>query len=213
MNHKHTWIRVIIIAIISLIVIGLVCIFLTSFVDWGFAREISEKEAALRLKYVNTAQQWIGSNQFDGSHKQIIDIYNNHTPLAQNYIVQYTDKWCATFVSTVAIQCEITDWIPTECGCQRQIELFQNLGNWEENDEYVPLPGDIIYYSAKGTSSDENTGWSDHVGIVCRTLGSCIKVIEGNLNGKVSVRYIFIGDRSIRGYGLPDYTAASQPSH
>ncbi len=176
------------------------------FTKYGFARQVSPEEAGRRTALLSTAQQWVGCSSRDGSHKPIIDLYNSHQPLAVDYVVQYTDKWCAAFVSAAAIQCGMTDIIPTECGCQRQIGLFEALGRWEEDDDYVPLPGDIIYYSEKGSEQADNTGWSDHVGIVVGTRGSRIKVLEGNINGVAGYRYIQIGDPSIRGYGLPDYS-------
>ena len=190
-----------------LIVVAAIVLIISNLLRFGYAREISPEEAQLRDQYIATANQWMGANWNDGSHKPIIDIYNNHRPLAQGYMVTYTDKWCATFISTVAIQTELTTIIPTECGCQRQIKLFKDMGHWEESDDYIPLPGDIIYYSAIGAADEENTGWSDHVGIVCGTLGNCIKVIEGNVAGAVAVRYVFAGDATIRGYGLPDYAS------
>ena len=60
------------------------------------------------------AREWIGRNEADGTHKGIIDVYNGHTPLARGYRVKYTDAWCATFVSAVAIKCGLTEIIPTE---------------------------------------------------------------------------------------------------
>ena len=92
---------------------------------WGFARQVSKEEKDLRLQVVHTAQSWLGTKESDGSHRQIIDIYNAHTPLARGYAVTYEDAWCATFDSVVAIQCALTDLIPTECGCTPQIELFR----------------------------------------------------------------------------------------
>ena len=75
-----------------------------------------------------------------------------------------------------------------------------------ENDNYMPLPGDYIYYNwdVRKITAD-NTGWSDHVGIVVGTSGPFIKVIEGNKDDMVSYRIILRGDYRIRGYGLPDY--------
>lgn len=170
--------------------------------------ELEENEAKLRQNFVDTAITWLGCKESDGSHKPIIDIYNAHEPLAQNYLVKYDDSWCATFVSAVAIQCGLTDIIPTECGCQRQISLFKALDRWEEDDDHLPAVGDIIYYSSIGSSFlHDNTGWSDHVGIVVSVYGKTIKVIEGNHNNKVGYRYILAGDSKIRGYGLPDYTS------
>lgn len=175
--------------------------------EYGFAREVSPEEQTLRLQLVQTAEGWLGCKESDGTHKAIIDLYNAYEPLAQGYTVKYTDQWCATFVSAAAISAGLTDIIPTECGCQRQIGLFEALGCWEEDDTYTPLPGDIIFYATTASGSGENTQWSDHVGIVVGTNGNRIKVIEGNNAKAVRYRYISTNDPTIRGYGLPNYTS------
>ena len=59
----------------------------------------------LASKVVAQARAWIGLNEADGSHKEIIDLYNSHKPLARGYKVKYTDAWCATTVSAMAIKC------------------------------------------------------------------------------------------------------------
>ena len=176
---------------------------------FGFAREIPEAEQTARLQVVHTAEQWLDCKESDGSFKPIIDLYNDHKPLAMDYAVQYTDQWCATFGSAVAIKCGFTDIIPTECGCQRQIGLFDELGCWQEDDAYIPLPGDYIFY-AIGNKDANNTAWSDHVGIVVGTWNEYMKVIEGNYNEAVSYRIIKVDDVKIRGYGLPDYASITE---
>ena len=175
--------------------------------NWGFARSVSIVEQLHRLSVVHTAQKWYGTQEGFENHEKILNIYNNHKPLAQGYAVTMDDSWCATFVSCVAIEQAYTGIIPTECSCERQIGLWQSLGRWEENDDYLPLPGDYIYYDwdAKTTSGD-STGWSDHVGIVVGTIGPFIKVIEGNKDDSVAYRIILRGNYQIRGFGLPDYT-------
>ena len=189
----------------KILLLGIALIFALSGCQWGieygFAREVSPEEQALRLQLVQAAESWLGCKESDGSHKPIIDLYNAHEPLAQGYSVKYTDQWCATFVT------EMTDIIPTECGCQRQIGLFDALGRWEEDDEYIPLPGDIIFYSTTATGDGDNTQWSDHVGIVVGTNGNRIKVIEGNNSEAVRYCYLTTDNPTIRGYGLPDYTS------
>lgn len=180
------------------------------FGEWGFYRKIDTPEADLRMQVVQTAQGWLGYNEAEGSHEVIIDLYNSHEPLAMDYVVQYTDSWCAAFVSAVSIQCGVTDILPTECGCERQIGLFQALDAWEENDHAVPQPGDLIYYDWDMTKSGECTGWSDHVGIVVGTKWPFVKVIEGNKDDAVSYRVILLGDKTIRGYGRPDYASMSK---
>jgi hypothetical protein len=174
--------------------------------QYGFAREIPEAEKTVRLQIVASAEKWLGCKESDGSFRPIIDLYNAHEPLAVGYLVQYSDEWCAAFVSAVAIECGLTDIIPTECGCQRQIALCEKLGCWEEDDAYIPLPGDYIFYATKNTA-DKNEAWSNHVGIVVGTNGNTIKVIEGNYNESVSYRTIEVDNVTIRGYGLPDYAS------
>lgn len=205
-KQKRLWILCGITAALVLLVAGTLIYYACH--DWGFSRISSGEEAALRLKVVQTAQAWLGTSESDGGHKAILDLYNHHTPLAQDYIVKDTDEWCATFVSTVAIQTGLTHIIPTECGCQRQIGLFEDLGRWEEDDRYSPLPGDIIYYAWGEHPLGDCTGWADHVGIVVGTAWPFIKVIEGNFYGRVDVHYVLMDDVTIRGYALPDYAAA-----
>ena len=179
-------------------------------ISWGYAREVSDSEKVLRQQIIAAAESWLGSNETDNSHREIIDIYNRHEPLAQNYKVKYSDEWCATFGSTVAIQCGLTDIIPTECGCQRQIALFKQQNAWQEDDAYIPLPGDYIFYALKNRDTGDCTAWSDHVGIVIGTWNHYIKVIEGNFNSAVAYRIIPVDDQSIRGFATPDYNHLTQ---
>jgi len=158
-----------------------------------------------RASVLETAERYLGVQEGTAEHHAIIDGYNAHQPLAQGYEVKYADNWCATFVSFVAISQELTDGIPTECSCQRQIDLWKALDRWEETDSCLPLPGDIIYYDWDVRTLGDSTGWADHVGIVVGTHGPFIKVIEGNKDDAVGYRYIIRWDPRIRGYGLPDY--------
>lgn len=173
---------------------------------WGFSRAVSPESRKQRLTVVQTAVRYIGCQEADGSHEKIIDLYNSHEPRARDYEVTYTDSWCAAFVSAVAVECQLTDIIPPECGCEQQILLFQALDCWQERDDYLPLPGDYIYYAwGEPFEFGDCTGWADHVGIVVGTLGPFIKVIEGNKSDSVSYRYIPMNHPEIRGYGLPAY--------
>ncbi len=175
--------------------------------NYGFSAELSFEEQELRMSVISAAEKWIGSNETDGTHQGIIDLYNSHEPLAAGYKVTYEDSWCATFGSAAAIHAGLTEIIPTECSCQRQIALFQELGRWEEDDNYLPQPGDYIFYAWDDQVWGDCTGWADHVGIVVGTWGPFIKVIEGNMNDQVGYHYILRNDPTIRGYGLPDYAS------
>ena len=163
-------------------------------------------------KVVAQAQAWLGRKEGSTGHKEIINIYNTHKPLARGYKVKYTDAWCATFVSAVAIKLGYTDIIPTECGCGKMIELLKKKGAWVENENRTPNPGDIIFYDWNDNGKGDNLGSSEHVGIVEMVSGGNITVIEGNYDGTdadridgVERRVIAVNGRYIRGYGVPKY--------
>lgn len=156
---------------------------------------------------LNQARAWIGKKESNGSHKEIIDIYNGHKPLARGYKVKYTDSWCAAFISALAIKCNCTDIIPTEASCGKMIELFKNIGCWQEDSNVTPDPGDIIFYDW-----DKKDSWPEHVGIVESVSGNQITAIEGNKSDAVARRTIAVGNASIRGYGVPKYSGSNSQS-
>jgi hypothetical protein len=173
---------------------------------YGYAREVSEDEKALRQQLLSRAEEWLGTVEGSPEHHQLIDLYNAQQPLPVGYLVTYEDNWCAAFVTVAALLSNLEEIIPPECGCQRQIALFEGSGRWQEDESYVPLPGDVIYFAQKGPALGDCTGWANHVGIVAGTAGNYIKVIEGNSNNAVRYRYLHKNDPTIRGYGLPDYS-------
>lgn len=158
-----------------------------------------------RKLVVEQAKKWLGKNEADGSHKEIIDIYNRRKPLPRGYKVKYTDSWCATFVSAVFMELDYDYDFPVECSCGKMIELADNMGLWREDDTYVPAIADIILYDWGDSGKGDNTGWADHIGIVADVKNGKITVIEGNLNNKVDYREIAVNGRYIRGYICPNY--------
>ena len=167
-----------------------------------------------RKNFAAKAAAHMGAREGTAAHKAIIDRYNEHKPLAQGYKVTYTDAWCATFASEIAIEAGYTDIIPTECSCNRQIKLWQQMGRWCENDAKVPEPGDYIYYDWDDNGVGDCTGSAEHVGIVESCNGNTITVIEGNKSNAVGRRTLEVNGRYIRGYGVPDFSkkATSEPA-
>lgn len=164
-------------------------------------------EAQIRAKVVETAAAWIGCKESDGSHKQIIDLYNSHTPRARGVKMSYTMPWCAAFASAVGIKCGLTDIMPTEISCSRLIALYKAIGRWQESDAHVPAAGDLILYDWGDSGNGDNTGAPDHVGIVESVTDGVIRVIEGNKSDAVGYRELEVNGRYIRGYCLPDYAS------
>lgn len=187
-------------------IFGALCLLIVGFLWLYLPRADFGTPINKRAAILEAAAAQLDAEEGSDAHKAIIDTYNAHEPLAQGYKVTYEDNWCATFVSFCAIEAGFTDIIPTECSCQRQIDLWKERKRWEEQDTYLPQPGDIIYYDWDVRTLGDSTGWSDHVGIVVGTHGPFIKVIEGNKDDSVGYRYIIRWDPRIRGYGLPNYT-------
>ena len=165
---------------------------------------------------INLAKTWIGKCESNGSFKVIIDTYNTQNPLPRGYKVQYTDEWCATFISALAVQLKCTSIMPTECSCQKMIEKYKNIGCWVEDENRTPSIGDIIFYDWQDNGNGNNQGWADHVGIVEKVEGKKITVIEGNYNSAVARRVLEVNGRYIRGYAVPKYekeaTVTAKPS-
>ena len=162
-------------------------------------------------KVIEQAKAWLGKKESNGTHKAVIDVYNAHKPLPGGYKVKYTDSWCATFVSAVAINLGYTDIIPIECSCERMIELCKKAGIWIENENRTPAAGDIIFYDWDDSGVGDNKCWSDHVGIVEKYENGIVYTVEGNWNGngsnyasKVCKESRNINDKQISGYGLND---------
>ena len=155
-------------------------------------------------KILDVARSWLGFSEANGKHKEVIDLYNSHKPLARNYKVQYNDAWCATFVSACAIKAGAVDIIGTECGCEQFVNIFKQKGIWIEDGSIKPQVGDIILFNWDETKQP-NDGWSDHIGFVEQQYGNTIVCIEGNKSDSVSRRTINLGWGYIRGFARPKY--------
>ena len=161
-------------------------------------------------KVVEQAKAWLGLKESDGSYKVILDTYNSQEKLPRGYRMTTKDPWCATFVSSVAIKLGYTDIMPTECSCNKMIDLYKKLGTWVENENRTPNPGDILFYDWEDSGNGDNTGRSDHVGIVEKVVGDTIHVIEGNYNDSVKRRTLRVNGKYIRGYGVPKYDSKTE---
>ena len=188
-------------------------------VDMNFYYEQQEKkeEKSTQIKstiaqdIINTMIGWIGMSMAKQTHKDIIDIYNNHKPLAMGYKVKYTDDYCDTTLSAAFIKNNAVDLIGgTECGVQRHIQLFKKAGIWEQNGSVTPQPGWIITYNWDD-GTQPNDGFADHIGIVEKVQGNTITTIEGNTgnSGVVARRTLKVANGNIRGYAIPKYANAA----
>lgn len=160
---------------------------------------------------LNVARKYLGVDESTSAFKYIIDTYNRTTPLPAGYRMQYNDNWCATFVSFCAIEAGVPNLYGRECGVERFIKVFQNLGIWIEDGTIRPQVGDIICYNWD-QGYQPNNGFADHIGFVEAVNGNQITCLEGNKHEKVDRRYINVGWGYIRGYARPKYSGTSKPT-
>lgn len=164
-------------------------------------------ELTIRHKVADAALGYLGCNEADGSHRDIIDSYNAIRPLPRGYKMSYSDPWCAAFISAVGHELGYSSAILPECSCDAMIELYKKAGRWKEADDYVPKVGDIVMYDWNDSGAGDNTSSADHVGFVYAITGTGITAIEGNKSDSVDFRTFSINGRYIRGYCLPDYAS------
>ena len=153
---------------------------------------------------LDLARAWIGCRESDGSHMEIVNVYNAYTPLPRNYKVKSNDSWCMVFISALFIKVGLANLCPLECSCGKAIEKAKEMGIWEENGAITPNVGDLIMYDW-----DKKDGWPEHVGIVESVNGNTFTVIEGNKNDAVGRRTVTVGSASIRGFVKPMYDGAT----
>ena len=162
-------------------------------------------ENEIRKKVIDTAYKYLGYNEKDGTDDIIIKKYNAIRPKG-GYKMSMSDSWCAAFASVVGQESGFGKIIPVECSCEKLISKFKELKCWVEDGTITPSPADYIFYNWDD-KTQPNDGWADHVGIVVKVSKGIITVIEGNMNDKVGIREIKVGNGYIRGYGKPKYKA------
>lgn len=177
-----------------------------------FKKQEGESEMAYsRSVIVNILLNWNGAKEGSARHHEIVDLYNTLNPLPRGYKLTYSDAWCAGTWSAAAAKAGYTAIMPVECSCCYLIEAAKKMGIWQEDDAYVPDPGDAVLYDwDDGTNyaTTDNQGAPEHVGTVWKVEGGIIYVIEGNKSNAVGVRELPINGRYIRGFICPKYTEA-----
>ena len=152
---------------------------------------------------VAQALAWVGKPD---AHAEIVELYNQQSPLPRGWKMRTEDDWCAATQSAIAVKLGYLEIMPGECSVGQMVELYKQLGHWVEDDSYVPMPGDLICYDWQDNGVGDNMGWPDHIGMVVKVGGRQLTVVEGNMVGNVvGTRDIKVNDRFIRGYCCPDY--------
>lgn len=155
-----------------------------------------------RTAAVNQARSWVGCKESNGSHKKIIDVYNNYGPRYGK--ISYGTSWCAAFVSAVAIVTNNTNIIPVDCYCPRMMNSFASRTT---NKSFTPQGGDVVFYDWNANKVP------DHVGMVESVSGNDVTTIEGNYSDAVKRRTFKKGYSLLLSYGLPNYSISNVVSY
>lgn len=161
-----------------------------------------------RQKVVDLVKSWDGKNEADGSYKSIIDIYNSKEPFPRSTKMLYGWAWCACTWSALAKALGYTAIMPVEISCYYIIEQAKKMGCWQENDAYVPSPGDAVLYDWQDNGAGDNKGNPDHIGTIIEVYKDAgyMVVEEGNYSNSVKKRTLSINGKYIRGFIVPKYT-------
>ena len=166
------------------------------------AKAYGDFSAGGRTAAVNQARSWIGCKESNGSHKKIIDVYNNYGP--QYGRIGYSTAWCAVFVSAVAISTNNTSIIPIDSYCPR---MMNNFTNSTKNKNYTPQSGDVVFYDWNANKVP------DHVGMIESVSGNDVTAIEGNYSDSVKRRTFKKGYSYLLSYALPNYSISNVVSY
>src|SRR5699024_8779333 len=150
---------------------------------------------------LNLARSYVGMQQGDGRHRDLINKYNTVKPLPVGYPMKVTDDWCAAFVTVIGDLAHASKYIGRECGVQRFVAIFKNKGIWRGLAK--PIPGDIVVFDW------QKNGWADHIGFVEAVNGNMITTIEGNTSKQVARRTYPWNDWQVAGYARPEYPSTS----
>lgn len=182
--------------------------------DYFYEENFKMVENFSRTSVLNLAKSWLGKNEADGSHKEIVDVYNSYQgTFPRGVKMQYNWPWCACTWSALAIKLGYTQIMPIEISCEHLINAAKAMGCWVEDDSYIPKYGDAVLYDWQDNGVGDNTGWSDHVGTVSyvNKAAGYFTVIEGNYDNAVKERTVSINGRYIRGFITPKYNDGTEP--
>lgn len=162
----------------------------------------------LRSAVCKIAEGWLGRRESDGSHRLIIDYYDKFMRPG-DYVMQYSDPWCATFTSAVGMKvvndfclaCKPYELIPSSAACDPKIVQYQRINRWVEDDTFLPQLGDEVFYDWQDDGQGDNHGSTDHVGLVVgvfgdtdtgRIYGACNHIFSVLLEGFTAAKMICI---------------------
>ena len=126
-------------------------------------------------------------------------IRHGYTRYGAWYGTPYRD-WSAAFVSFCLNYADADpEQTPGNIGANAMAENWKNLGRFAPAAEYVPVIGDLVFFT-------DNT-----VGIVTEIQNATFYVIRGDIEDSVQTDAIPLGDASIAGWGITGEISSETP--
>ena len=161
------------------------------------------RERQLRAKFCDTALEYIGCCENDGSHTEIIEKYNSFRPLPDGRELNRWGNWNAAFIAVVAADCGLEKIIAPQSNAEEMIKFFEAAGRCEPSGSRPDI-GDIVVFT-RGAD-----GVCERLGIIYAQDGGSITVIEGDKDGAVDFLVLDIESEDIIKYCCPDYRTAAK---
>lgn len=106
------------------------------------------------------------------------------------------EEWCAMFVLFCLRNAQLPESaVPGSPSCARWRDALAEKGVYRTEADYVPQPGDLIFFRWSNGADPE------HIGIVESVEGETIFTIEGNAGRAVRRRSYVLAQNCIAGYG------------
>lgn len=167
--------------------------------------------AYTREQTVALAMTFVGAKKGSAKHKELVNTFNKIKPHGE--VGNYSCAWCAITVTAILIKAGYTPSnMPMSYSCSRIISDAKRLDVWVENDAFHPSLGDLVLYDWCDSGKGDNSGASDHVGMVCEITTKGFKVVEGNKGSasEVGIRTLSYNARYIRGFCHLRYQGSSE---
>lgn len=113
----------------------------------------------------------------------------------------YCDHWSAAFVTFCLHYAGMDETAaPRDPDCETMRQLWAQAGIFFSPEAHTAQPGDLVFLDRDGN------GTADSAAIITYVNAESLKVIEGDLNGKVEEHEIPLSDAAVLGYGVPVVT-------
>lgn len=206
--RRHKIVRFLI-TIVVVVVLGAVCVFILSRgKDWYVtSKSVSEEKIEFKSEWECAGKQVYLTGDWS---EDVLALAESQL----GYSDTSSEDWSAVFASFCLNYAKV-DGVPLETDCNRWVQKLREdqYALYQEVDEYIPMPGDLVFFEMNDPGSRNDSDASsdqkiaDHVGLVAEVIPatgavpSKIKTIEGDSDDSVQYVVYDFSDERIMGFG------------